>query len=565
LRIVRLSVQFCFDVTVLPCLIFEDEHLLVVNKPPGLNTHAPNPFAGEGLYDWLRHREPRWADLAIIHRLDKETSGVMLFGKTSQANRFLTQQFTERRVKKQYLLLTDRNPPSKVITVRSNLTRVGDKYLSQPARPSQQCAETRFVPARIGVQAEQGMGPEVLQFQLIQAFPLTGRTHQIRVHAAQSGFPILGDTLYGGTPAPRVYLHATELTLTHPASGDQIKFAAPVDFASPSRSLLRSGLIDQETTNAYRLINGASDGRPDWYVDRLGDYLLSQSERQVSGEQLSELVKLVDRLRLRGAYHKQLSRHVCKSDPVKASAQPVLGHGAAPAFVTRENGLEFELSFEEGYSVGLFLDQRDNRRRILTHYIAAGFPIGSNTQDQPIAQGLQNRPPTLLNTFAYTCGFSVCAAYAGFRTTSLDLSRKYLAWGQRNFLRNKLNPAEHDFIHGDVFEWLRRFGRKGRSFDVVLLDPPTFSQSKHSGTFRVERDYGRLVTAALPLLRTNGVLFCSTNAADWPAERFLGEVECAFRKSGKKILQKYYVPQPPDFPISRAEPAFLKTVWLRIN
>src|SRR5262249_48252944 len=114
-QIVRASLDFLPDsgsmCHVLPCLIFEDEHLLVINKPPGLNTHAPSPYAGEGLYDWLRHREPRWADLAIIHRLDKEISGVMVFGKTPLANRSLTQQFTARGVRKRYLLLTDRNPP----------------------------------------------------------------------------------------------------------------------------------------------------------------------------------------------------------------------------------------------------------------------------------------------------------------------------------------------------------------------------------------------------------------------------------------------------------------------
>src|SRR3979409_661213 len=92
----------------LPCVILEDEHLLVVNKPAGLNTHAPSPFAGEGIYDWLKHREPRWADLAPLHRLDKETSGVMVFGKTALANRSLTEQFTRREVRKKYLLLTDR-------------------------------------------------------------------------------------------------------------------------------------------------------------------------------------------------------------------------------------------------------------------------------------------------------------------------------------------------------------------------------------------------------------------------------------------------------------------------
>src|SRR5438552_11715034 len=76
--------------TMLPCVIFEDDHLLVVNKPAGLNTHAPSPYAGEGMYDWLRPREPRWGKLAIIHRLDKETSGVMVFSKTPLANRSLT-------------------------------------------------------------------------------------------------------------------------------------------------------------------------------------------------------------------------------------------------------------------------------------------------------------------------------------------------------------------------------------------------------------------------------------------------------------------------------------------
>ncbi|HOK77094.1 MAG TPA: RluA family pseudouridine synthase, partial [Verrucomicrobiota bacterium] len=63
------------DVEAVPCVLFEDDHILVVNKPPGWNTHAPSPYAGEGIYDWLRNRAPRWSNLSIIHRLDKETSG----------------------------------------------------------------------------------------------------------------------------------------------------------------------------------------------------------------------------------------------------------------------------------------------------------------------------------------------------------------------------------------------------------------------------------------------------------------------------------------------------------
>jgi RluA family pseudouridine synthase len=193
-----------------PCVIFEDEHLLAVNKPAGWNTHAPSPHAGEGIYDWLKSREPRWASLAILHRLDKETSGVMVFGKTPRANRSLTEQFTQRRVRKKYLFLTDRAVPPCGFTAKSTLLRTGEKYAS---RPGGEPAETRFSPVVDAKFAVKNSG-----LKQVVAEPLTGRTHQIRVHAAENGFPILGDTLYGGTASSRVYLHATEIAFTHPAT-----------------------------------------------------------------------------------------------------------------------------------------------------------------------------------------------------------------------------------------------------------------------------------------------------------------------------------------------------------
>ncbi|HKS36428.1 MAG TPA: class I SAM-dependent methyltransferase, partial [Verrucomicrobiae bacterium] len=165
---------------------------------------------------------------------------------------------------------------------------------------------------------------------------------------------------------------------------------------------------------------------------------------------------------------------------------------------------------------------------------------------------------------AYTCGFSVCAAKAGARTTSVDLSKKYLEWGRRNFVLNGLDPARHEFIYGDAFDWMRRLAKKQRRFDVIVLDPPTFSQSKGHGAFQAEKDYGELVNAALPLLAANGVLLASTNAAKLPPERFLGQVTVAIHSLRRKTVQHHYVPQPPDFPVSRGEPAYLKTVWMRI-
>jgi len=575
-----------------PCVIFEDEHLLVVHKPAGWNTHAPGPHAGEGIYDWLRHREPRWAKLAILHRLDKETSGVMVFGKTPAANRSLTEQFTERRVRKKYLLLTDRPVPQSGFTVKTALVRVGEKYASRPPHAGAEIAETKFklfnemLQVGRAVPSPPRRGEDTAPYQCVEAEPFTGRTHQIRVHAAESRFPILGDTLYGGTPAARVFLHAAEISFTHPATGKPVTFHAPANFdsipqfggasvlasrkndgssGSPGvsphlsdlRLALRAALIDPQETDAFRVIHGASDGWPGWYVERLGKFLLSQSEQPLRVEQREELARLAKIFSARGAYHKILSRQVRRTTVAESSPQPVFGEAAPERFEICENGVRFELSFNEGYSTGLFLDQRDNRRRFLTNHVAADFPL--------LKPQTPDARPELLNVFAYTCGFSVCAARAGVKTTSLDLSKKHLEWGRRNFALNGLDPAAHDFIYGDAFDWLRRLAKKGRGFDAVALDPPTFSQSKEHGTFRAEKDYGKLVTAALPVIKPGGVLFASTNATDWPPEEFLADVEASIVEARRKILQRHYVPQPPDFPISRAEPAYLKTVWLRIG
>jgi 23S rRNA (cytosine1962-C5)-methyltransferase len=578
----------------LKLVLFEDDHLLVVNKPAGMNTHAPAPFAGEGLYDWLKNREPRWANLALLHRLDKETSGVMVFGKSPAANQSLARQFAERRVRKRYLLQTDRPAAQSTFTVTSSLVRTGERYVSRPVHAGSAAATTRFKMLEV----KDGR-------TWLEAEPVTGRTHQVRVHAASRGLPIRGDTLYGGSPAPRLCLHAARLAFQHPATHEPLQFEAPPDFTTETKTALRDALLDENETNAFRLVHGGSDGWPGWFVDRLGEFLLSQSDHPLDQKQVAHLKELLSKtdcsaefhsavspsctrqggeldlrpsrletgdtqnwksaLQLRqpngfeppgpvGAYHKLLDRQVRRASSQEASPRRVLGPEAPERFAVRENGLGFELSLCEGYSVGLFLDQRENRRRLLTGHVAAGFPL--------FRQSAPERH--LLNTFAYTCAFSVCAARSGLRTTSLDLSRHYLEWGRRNFARNGLDPAGHEFIHGDVFEWLRRLARRHRVFDLIILDPPTFSQSKAHGAFRAEKDYGQLLQAALPLLASEGVLLASTNAARYEPARFLDDVRQAIQQAGRRPEQEHYAPQPVDFPITRAEPAYLKTVWVRV-
>lgn len=508
-------------------IVFEDEHLLVAVKPAGWNTHAPAPFAGEGLYEWLKGRSRERASLSIHHRLDKETSGLMVFGKTAEANRSLARQFEERSVKKKYTLWTKSHPSWRERTIRAPLARAGNKYAVRSG-PGAAEAETIF-----------RLAGEWAEGAIIEAIPITGRTHQIRAHAAENGFPIAGDALYGGGAWPRLCLHSTRLEFKHPATRQTLAFTNEPRFGDEPRAALRDALIDTTRTSAFRMIHGAADGWPGLYVDKLGPYFLAQSAAPLTAAQRALLASC------RPLYHKILRQHG------HAPAALAWGESVPEEFSVLENGARFALRLGEGYSNGLFLDQRENRRRLLTGYIAPDFEI----------------PPsaTILNAFAYTCGFSVCAALAGKRVASLDLSKNYLAWGRRNFILNGLDPDAHEFIHGDAFDWLRRLARKERRFDVIILDPPTFSRSKESGVFQAAKDYGKLAAGALPLLRPGGILFASTNATGCAPEMFLDSIGEATRRARRAVQRQHYVPQPPDFPIDRDEPAYLKTVWLRVT
>ena len=147
-------------------------------------------------------------------------------------------------------------------------------------------------------------------------------------------------------------------------------------------------------TNAHRLIHGGADGWRGWSVDRFGGWLLSQSEGGLSSNQRELLTGLVAKVpELRGAYHKKLDRHVRQAGPENSSPELALGEAAPDEFDVMENGLRFSVSFQEGYSVGLFLDQRENRQRILDKTLARGFSVFPN--------GPANSE--VLNAFAYTC------------------------------------------------------------------------------------------------------------------------------------------------------------------
>jgi len=301
------------------------------------------------------------------------------------------------------------------------------------------------------------------------------------------------------------------------------------DFGSRLDRALDARAGVAERTDAFRLVDGAADGFPGIEIDVYANRWMIQTRGEPPPP------GLVDAALARGAasvYWKRLAA-ADRTAPVHLAGEVL--HGT---FEVRENGMGYRIDFDAGYSQGLFLDQRENRLRLREW--CAGRP------------GVR-----VLNTFAYTCAFGVAAALGGADTVNLDLSRRSLEWGRDNYRLNRLDEAPTRFVAGDVFDWLGRFARSGRSFDAVVLDPPTFSRDRKGRVFRVAKDLPALVEAASGVLASEGVLLCSTNQSDLGPERFSSLVQAGLAKGG--AFQP--LPMPADFRGDR----YLKTVWVGVG
>jgi 23S rRNA (cytosine1962-C5)-methyltransferase len=288
----------------------------------------------------------------------------------------------------------------------------------------------------------------------------------------------------------------------------------------------------QSVTTAYRLCSlGAG------WVERLGaDLLISYKDDATRAELLAacRAWPAWSGVAIERIFGKFLPRQNAER------VTPVLLWGDAGLLLTttvHEQGVAYGLDFGAGYSAGLFLDQRANRaflRRI--------------------------RPQRVLNTFAYTCSFSVVAALAGATTVSVDLSKKSLDRGRANFALNHLNTAGHKFMADSVLEVLPRLARRGERFDAIILDPPTFSRA-HDGTpFQVERDFEPLLLAAMEVAAPAAHVLLSTNCTrlDRRALEAMGRFALkATRRGGSFHVE----PALPDIPTGLGA----TTVWLDLK
>jgi 23S rRNA (cytosine1962-C5)-methyltransferase len=284
-------------------------------------------------------------------------------------------------------------------------------------------------------------------------------------------------------------------------------------------ALRRRRPIREKATDALRIVDGPGDGFEDLEIDDFAGHWLVQTR----GSRVPDWLKETG---ARSIFSKRLGD---KAAPRWYAGQKVTG-----PFEVLENGLRFLIDFEAGYSQGLFLDQRENRATLRT------FAPGK----------------TVLNCFSYTCAFGVAAAAGGGITTNIDLSKRILEWGRRNYELNGLLSGGHDFIYGDVFEWLRRLARKRRKFDIVILDPPTFSRNSKGKVFRVEDDLGWLVELAAGVLNPGGKIFCSTNQRSLSPAGFRRII---YRGLSDPARWKF---QPASMPEDFRGEQYLKCGWL---
>lgn len=272
----------------------------------------------------------------------------------------------------------------------------------------------------------------------------------------------------------------------------------------------RRALIERRQTQAFRIFCGGAGEFEGVFVDVYADGAVlivyeGASPRGFDPSAAAGIVlEVLHPIGVRAVYVKTFARDRSRMGGDVPSgaidAIPAAGERLPEALLIREAEWTVEVRLYDGLSTGLFLDQRKNRVFV--------------SQWAARRAGETRAKPAVLNTFAYTCAFSVAAAVGGAITTSVDVSARYLDWGKRNFAHNRIDADEHRFARMDTFDFFTYAARKGLRYDLVILDPPSFasgSKSKKIRPWSSVKDYARLVHQAAGLLKPRGMILASTN------------------------------------------------------
>ena len=302
----------------------------------------------------------------------------------------------------------------------------------------------------------------------------------------------------------------------------------------------RRAYYQDDLTTAFRLFNQEGDGFGGLTVDLYGDYavfswynsyvyqirkVISEAFRQV----FPEVLGTYEKIRFKGLDYE--SAHV-------------YGQEAPEFFTVLENGVLYQVFMNDGLMTGIFLDQHEVRGSLVD-----GLAMGKS----------------LLNMFSYTAAFSVAAAMGGAsQTTSVDLAKRSRELSQAHFQANGISTDDHRFIVMDVFEYFKYAKRKGLTYDVIVLDPPSFARNKKQ-TFSVAKDYHKLISQSLEILNPGGIIIASTNAANVSRQKFIEQIDKGFAGRSYQILNKYGL--PADFAYNKKDESsnYLKVISMKVS
>lgn len=289
---------------------------------------------------------------------------------------------------------------------------------------------------------------------------------------------------------------------------------------------------------AYRLVNGAGDLVPGVLVDVYGDWAVAAA---LGSALLPVAIRIAERLCARGMARGVVVKHRGRGRAAQApGAVDVRGAPPPARLVVREGDLRFEVHLAAGVNVGLFTDMRLERQRLAN--IAAGRRV--------------------LNLFAYTGALSVAALAGGAaHVTSVDLSEGVLAWARDHVALNGLDPARHATVAADVSTFLAAAAARDERFDLVLIDPPSYSAAR-GAAFAIDRDYPPIITAACGRLAPGGDLWLAANTRGYS---LVGAVQAAVPPSRRpRVVAVGGL--PPDYPTEPAdgEARYLQTCLLRL-
>ena len=302
----------------------------------------------------------------------------------------------------------------------------------------------------------------------------------------------------------------------------------------------RSAYYQDDLTTAFRLFNQEGDGFGGLTVDLYGDYAvfswynsyvyqIRQTISEAFRQAFPEVLGTYEKIRFKGLDYE--SAHI-------------YGQEAPDFFTVLENGVLYQVFMNDGLMTGIFLDQHEVRGSLVD-----GLAMGKS----------------LLNMFSYTAAFSVAAAMGGAsQTTSVDLAKRSRELSQAHFQANGISTGDHRFIVMDVFEYFKYAKRKGLTYDVIVLDPPSFARNKKQ-TFSVAKDYHKLISQSLEILNPGGIIIASTNAANVSRQKFIEQIDKGFAGRSYQILNKYGL--PADFAYNKKDESsnYLKVISMKVS